>query len=424
MEYGIDAAEMIDFDRVFLDQQNPRHEPFDDQDAVIEYLCRDEQVLPLARDIAKNGLNPLELFALIPDGDNAYYSAEGNRRLCALKLLNDPDLAPADQRSDFERAASTWTPIDQVFAIVFGNRDEVRLWLDRIHAGFAEGRGRRQWNAEQKARNSGYSKNDLAQAVLDAGEERGFISAPARRGRLSTVQRYLGNPHMRNVLGLDVSDLENISTELPEEDFEIVFKRFMEDVAQKRITTRENSPSIRDYANTLRSLPGLSGERVEGHPIVASSSSSKSKSQASAHRPRKPRKIRPSSDLSIALRAIPSYKLEKLYYSICSVNLDTHTPLLAVGAWSFVETLTALEGRSSNVDFHSYLSNQKLKEIGLGTRQETKSIREALKRISEFGNSTKHHKSAAAFSGEQLSNDFETMERTLVALATRSRGQS
>lgn len=424
MEYGIDAAEMISFDRVFLDQQNPRHEPFDDQDAVIEYLCRDEQVLPLARDIVKNGLNPLELFALVPDGDNVYCSAEGNRRLCALKLLNDPDLAPADQRSDFERAASAWTPIEQIFAIVFDNRDEVRLWLDRIHAGFAEGRGRRQWNAEQKARNSGYSKNDLAQAVLDAGEERGFISAPERRGRLSTVQRYLGNPHMRNALGLDVSDLENISTELPADDFEIVFKRFMEDVAQKRITTRENSPSIRDYANNLRNLPGVSGERVEGHPIVTGTSSSKPGSQASAQRPKKPRKIRPSDDLSAALRAIPSYKLEKLYYSICSVSLDTHTPLLAVGVWSFVETLTALEGRSSNVDFHSYLSNQKLKSLGLGARQETKSIREALKRTSEFGNSTKHHKSAAAFSGEQLSNDFETMERTMVALATRCKGQS
>ena len=83
MDYGIASATMIEFDRVFLDQSNPRHEPFDDQDAVIEYLCRDEQVLALARDIAKNGLNPLEVFALIPDGEDAYFSAEGNRRLCA-----------------------------------------------------------------------------------------------------------------------------------------------------------------------------------------------------------------------------------------------------------------------------------------------------------------------------------------------------
>ena len=424
MEYGVESATMIDFDRVFLDQYNPRHEPFEDQDAVIEYLCRDEHVLPLAKDIVKNGLNPLELFALIPDGDDVYVSAEGNRRLCALKLLNDPDLAPADQRTDFERASSSWPPIQQLFAIVFESRDDVRLWLDRIHAGFAEGRGRRQWNAEQKARNSGYSKNDLAQVILDAGEDRTLISATERKGRLSTVQRYLGNPHMRNALGLDISDLENITTELSEEDFHIAFKRFMEDVAQKRITTRENSVAIREYANDLRNLPGVSGERGEAQPIAIHNASTKSRSQRSAQRPKKPVKIPPSNDLSTALRAIPSYKLEKLYYSLCSVGLDAHTPLLAVGAWSFVETLTALEGRAASVDFHSYLTNQKLNNLGLGDRRETKAIREALKRISEFGNSTKHHKSAAAFSGEQLSNDIETIERLLVNLAVRCKGRN
>ena len=363
MEYGIESAKMVDFDRVFLDQHNPRHEPFDDQDAVIEFLCRDEQVLPLAKDIAKNGLNPLELFALIPDGA-VYVSAEGNRRLCALKLLNDPDLAPPDQRREFERASSSWTPIQRLFAIVFNNRDEVRLWLDRIHAGFAEGRGRRQWNAEQKTRNSGYSKNDLAQAVLDAGEGRGFISASERKGRLSTVQRYLGNPHMRNALGLDVSDPDTVTTELQEGDFHIVFKRFMEDVTEKHITTRDNSPAIREYANKLRNLQGVSGERMEKHPIASSKVPSKSQGKRSAQRPKKPTKITHSEELSNALGAISSYKLEKLYYSLCSVRLDAHTPLLSVGVWSFIETLTALEGRSGSVDFLSYLSNQKIHSLG------------------------------------------------------------
>ena len=306
----------------------------------------------------------------------------------------------------------------------FNNRDEVRLWLDRIHAGFAEGRGRRQWNAEQKARNSGYSKNDLAQAVLDSGEDLGFISASERKGRLSTVQRYLGNPHVRNALGLDVNDPNTITTELREEDFHIVFKRFMEDVGDKHITTRDNSPAIREYANTLRNLQGVSGERVEKHPIASSQTRSKTHAKRSAQRPKKPTKISHSEELSNALRAIPSYKLEKLYYSLCSVSLDAHTPLLAVGAWSFIETLTALEGRLSNVDFHAYLSSQKIQSLGLGDKHESKSIRQALKRVSEFGNSTKHHRSSAAFSGEQLANDFETLEKTLRALAVKCKGMS
>ena len=55
MEYGVESAEMIRFDRVFLDLKNPRHDPFKDQNEVIEYLCREEKVLELARDIAEKG---------------------------------------------------------------------------------------------------------------------------------------------------------------------------------------------------------------------------------------------------------------------------------------------------------------------------------------------------------------------------------
>ncbi len=202
MNYGLEHSKMINVDRVFLDQNNPRHEPCNDQDEVIDYLCREEQVLPIAKDIAKIGLNPLELFALLPENEDTFFAAEGNRRLCAIKLLNDPDLAPANLRNEFRKAAEYWAPIPQIFAVIFDGRDDVKTWLDRIHAGTADGRGRRQWKADQKARNSGYSKNDLALALLDLGQEKGFIAESERKGRLSTVQRYISNPLMRDALGL------------------------------------------------------------------------------------------------------------------------------------------------------------------------------------------------------------------------------
>ena len=53
MAYGIQAASMIKLDRVFLDTSNPRHKPFAGEPETIAYLCKDEQVLSLAEDIAK-----------------------------------------------------------------------------------------------------------------------------------------------------------------------------------------------------------------------------------------------------------------------------------------------------------------------------------------------------------------------------------
>ena len=300
----------------------------------------------------------------------------------------------------------------------------MKLWLDRTHAGFAEGRGRRQWNAEQKARNSGYSKNDLAQSILDLAQERGFITSAERQGRISTVQRYIGNPLLRDALGLDISDLSSISTDLPENDFNIVFKRCIKDIAQKRITTRDDAAKITDYSHELRSSEGMSGDRISKYPITGPKKSTPSKTKNKSAKPRKPTKIAWSQELEAALEDISSYKLKRLYYSLCSLSLSNHTPLLSVGVWSFTETLTALSGRNSGTSFHSYLSPQKLQKLGIIQKTDMQSVREAVKRVSDFGNSTKHNPTSAAFNGEQLANDIETMGKTLIALAKQSKDKS
>ena len=91
----------IDVEAIYLDTNNPRHEPLESQEEAIEKLCQDEYVLQLAQDIAENGINPLESFAVLIEKrgrKTTYIAVEGNRRLCAIKLLQDPDLAPANIR--------------------------------------------------------------------------------------------------------------------------------------------------------------------------------------------------------------------------------------------------------------------------------------------------------------------------------------
>jgi len=106
----------IPLDRIFLFQDNPRHKPCETQVQVIEWLCDNEEVSQLAHDIVQHGLSPLDRFGVIrdheTDGEDATYIAvEGNRRLCALKLLTDPDLAPPKWKAFFEKHAEIWVPI-------------------------------------------------------------------------------------------------------------------------------------------------------------------------------------------------------------------------------------------------------------------------------------------------------------------------
>lgn len=417
MNYGL---KRIAVDRVFLDLKNPRHEPLRRETEAIAHLCGNENIFEIARDIVAHGLNPLELLGLIPDGHDAYIAVEGNRRLCALKLLRDPDRAPSEgERSAFGRVAANWEPVNEVRAIVFKDRRDAKLWLERIHAGFAGGRGRRSWNAEQKTRHTGYRKNLAAQKVLDAGQKRGFITRAARKGRISTVQRYLSNPVFRHVLGLNVVERKNVTTVLAEQDFHVLLKRFIEDVGSKRLHTRHRKSDIESYANRLSQTPDLTGIRTEPRPVQDTQPADRPTPRG-PRRPSAPARIAVSEEIETALEALGNFKLQRLYFSLCKLRLSDHTPLLTVGMWVFLETLTALVGRNRSVAFSRFLNIQQLEDLGLGGGRETKALREAVQRLSENGNTTKHDQTAAAFNAEMLANDVVTMEAMLIALAKKA----
>lgn len=431
MKYGLDHAQMVATDRIFLDLKNDRHEPYDSQEQVIAYLCKDEHILELAKDISKHGLNQLELFALIPrdptneESTPSFVVAEGNRRMCVLKLLTDPDLAPADKRKDFQRLALDWMPISKVFSAVFKKEADVKLWVDRIHLGPQGGIGRKTWNADQKQRRSGNSNNMTAQAVLDYAETAGILAKEDRKGKLTTATRYLRNPLLREAMGIKSVTPEEITLTRPGKDFDVLVKRFTTDLLNDVVHSRSNKNEVDAYSRELSATKGMSGQRTEPQSISVDNSTFRQKKKSIP--PKKPKNIQYipfNDDLNIALKAMPSYKLGSIYHSLCNINLPDHTPLLAVGMWCFLETLTTWVGRNDKTDFHAFLSSERLYNMGLGSNRDTKSLRDVIKRISDHGNSTKHHKIAAALNSNQLANDIDVMGEMLVKLAEQAKGKA
>ena len=434
MVFGMEYK-TLELSKISLDLENPRHETLDTEAEAIAHLFEEEKTFPLAKDIAENGLSPFERFAVVKKDDGSFFCAEGNRRICALKLLTNPKLAPPNFQDAFIKAAEDWRPIKNLNVVEFKDRDEAQPWISRIHAGPDSGRGRLPWNSEQKTRwslkqkgqNNILDERQFALAVLDYAEEHGYILKKDRDGRLSTVKNQLSNRLLRKVIGLEernVDSLKNLSgVNL------IAFKRFIADVAKRDIDSWRKKKETEIYANNLINSKGVTG-KIESNTGTISAGGAVIKSPPKPPPPPKPTEpLKPeviplNTELLAALKEIPSYKLENIYFSLCKVSLKEHTPLLYVGSWMFIETLTALCGRNYNTDFHSYLSVQKMTSLALGAKNETKAISEAVKRISEAGNTTKHNKTAAAFNGEQLANDFEVMKSLLVALAKEAKGKT
>lgn len=404
--------------KIFLALDNPRHEPVETEPEAIERLCNEEEVLPLARDIVRHGMSPLERLALVPVDPKkrtggSYYVAEGNRRVCALKLLADPDLAPAKLRKNFEKLAEGWSsPITSIAAPVFRDQDAVRIWLDRTHSGPQGGIGRKTWNADQKQRFSGSSKNKLAQDVLDYAEAEGMITAEERKGKLTTAQRFLNPEGFQETLGIDRSNPDELTRTRPKDEFDAMLKRFVRDLVDgTEVTSRKNKADILQYGRQLASMPGITTARIE--PEAATSHQPKA-----TRTRRKPRKVRTARHVEYddaimqALRALGNEKLERLYYSITAIELAEHALLICVGAWSFLETLTAVHGRNETTSFNDYLSKGRLSQMGVPGN--TVSLRSAIGRISEFGNTTKHHPIAATFNGDQLNNDMVALRDVIL----------
>lgn len=410
--------EEVDLDRIFLDLENPRHEVYDTQAEVIDYLCKRESIYPLAKDIAANGLNPLELFALIPatddQEDETYFVAEGNRRICALKLLADPDLAPAKLRKPFEKLAANWNEQGAVTSVLFADRDDVDLWLSRIHNGEQGGIGRRKWNADQSARHSGDTKNKAALAILDYAQGSALITPEERKGKLTTVQRYLANRLVRDAMGINVDNPDDISRDRPKEDFDLLLGKFLDDLARGDVNSRARKDQIEAYARELGATAGQSHKRVEPESLAKQAGAKKPAKKKRKGKPKAKRFVAFEEEIYSQLEALGGHKLPHLYNSICSVPLDAHAPLVSIGTWAFLESLTAKAGRNIGTDFPSFYSKSRLQKYGLATGKGDKAINDAIRRIANSGDVTKHDSTAALFNGEQLANDMETLRELVL----------
>jgi len=90
-----------------LDPENPRIPPTPSplpQLELIHLFCRHYEVHALAKSIAEDGYFPDERIVVI-EQDGSTIVLEGNRRISALKVLMNPDLAPDEMKSKFQRLA-------------------------------------------------------------------------------------------------------------------------------------------------------------------------------------------------------------------------------------------------------------------------------------------------------------------------------
>ncbi|WP_268236959.1 ParB/Srx family N-terminal domain-containing protein [Luteimonas terricola] len=257
-------------DRLLLDINNPRIRAGTDQPDCIERLLRKpKQLLALAKDIAANGLSTAPIL-VEPAKGKKFVVWDGNRRITALKLLNDPSLArsKALQAQFAGVAARAAVAIPERIDVLASSDHEVLLKevLGR-HAGAQDGAGQLNWDAllrtmfllGHKAVPKEYRLSGL---LLMWAEEHGIQVADDFP--ISTVHRFLNKP---NLARLGFHEKNGAVEPSVEKDVAVrIVERIVQDFESERVRV-ENvfDAALQDrYITGLLKELGLAGVKNTG----------------------------------------------------------------------------------------------------------------------------------------------------------------
>jgi hypothetical protein len=236
------AGTTIPIGRLLLDTENPRHEPVKTQrEAILALIATERQKLVvLANDIIEYGTSPIDLLLVIEKDATKYTVVEGNRRLAAMRLIENPDLAEGTViEAQVRRVAGLGTAPKSVECAVVESREDAKHWMELRHGGEAGGAAVVKWNTVAANR---FKKNPGLQAMkairfLEAVDQ-GYpenemikeLMAQVAAKRLTTLGRLVSDPTFRDHAGMIEKDGE-LTFSYPAEALQELFEHVLGDLA-------------------------------------------------------------------------------------------------------------------------------------------------------------------------------------------------
>jgi len=153
MQESTPEYKKIPYENLVLDRENPRI-PKSRRDniseaEIIEFMLLEAATLELMIAIGENGFFAGEQLLVVKNENGKYTVVEGNRRLTAVKLLHEPELARHVQKSKIARiiAEVKVSPITEIPCLVFNSKEVILKYL-----GFRHITGVKSWRMLEKAR--------------------------------------------------------------------------------------------------------------------------------------------------------------------------------------------------------------------------------------------------------------------------------
>lgn len=208
---------------IMLDTKNYRIGEAEDQSECIELLFRafGPKMLAIADHISRVGLS---IKPIVVQKDNGNWVVkDGNRRIAAIQLLNNPALAPEEHKAAFMKMKAEHFKLGNIPAAVTCSTSDdpeaIYNYMQLEHLGEQDGAGLVRWGARERDNLTldmgGKSSVGIAKKVLSYLETHGLNEA--KTVKITNIQRLLQDTYVQSQLGI-VWDGENFSFALNEEE--------------------------------------------------------------------------------------------------------------------------------------------------------------------------------------------------------------
>jgi hypothetical protein len=387
-----------------IDSLNPRleDEPPNQQEAIQAVAARQkEKLATLAEDIVEHGINPSDSLIVMPtsENQNLYIVLEGNRRLSALKALDNPKLhvGVVDQRiiqrfQELNERYKTQT-IERINCVVFENREKADHWIELRHTGENEGAGIVRWGAHESARfRQRRGERVYYLQALDFLEEHGKLSSEERQKvPVSSLERILSNPDIRAKLGLDMKN-KILYTQFDEDEVAEGLSRIVNDLATGRIRTGDiyHKEDRIKYVNQIEEeeLPDTSRPTGQLRPLATSTEEEEDRddttqkaSKRSKPSSRKRSKLIPRG----FILDIEQTRINEIYHELKKLHIINYSNAVAVLFRVFLELSLDdyIERKNLGIAQRAKLSH-KLLEVGKDLENKNRLSGQQLKAVRRF----------------------------------------
>ena len=344
----------VPISKLDFDVQNPRYVEQNSQREALERILLDSpaKTIKLAEHIVANGQNPIDLIAAIETLDKRFIVLEGNRRTAVLKVLNKPvllDSIPSGlgvvafvKRMKQLANQVSQTVISKIGITIFPSREEADVWISLKHTGENEGAGTVPWDGTQRAR---FRKGDVGLNLLDFGKANNWFSEEDLTNRgafpISTLNRLLGDPSVREILGLELSG-GVLQSKVDLKELAKGIKRIVSDLANGswNVTMLKSKADRQRYLEQLpkSALPKQTGDEM---PWAVGLQKPQSQDEKISPAP----KARSKSNVRTTLiprnflvtTSVDSPRLDKILRELKLLSIEKHENAVAVLLRTYVE---------------------------------------------------------------------------------------